>query len=738
MSTRTHTCTGVALAALLAVGVALTPTAAATAAPSPATATAVPAAAADDSVDDATVVPVHISGDPAKRWNLVVLGDGFTAGEMDQFDAAVERHLNVMWSLEPYRSYKNYINVYAVQIPSVDSGTSCEDGPNGTRLNTPLNMQFWSGCRTSGVERLLVMNNTAAKKYAALAPKADQILALSNSSLYGGAGGSYATASANNAMSALISPHELGHSFGKLQDEYDYYSRGVTTGDYTGGEPSSKHHTIMSVDQMAQTQSKWWRWLGDFSESGGVIDRYEGGQYYSTGIWRPSQHSMMKSLGFYMDQVSREIVAANISASISLVDQSTPTDAPVARDGKIYVDTVYPVYHALDVAWSVNGTEVSAVRGDRVVDMDAIKAKPGDVVQARIVDPTEFVRDPQLRESKMTETLSWTVGDQAFSGEDVAAGMIRRHSPNDAPVGAKDMLWVHTSHPNSDRQVIEWRIDQGTPGGALLARGPQLDLSTQQLPAGATVKVSVFDRTDRHAMAEVRWKVDNAAPGTEPEIGEAVSSDVDADGVRHYVADDTFTMDLKGTDDQDGYIVSEFRVDGDGWHHYYGWPSDSTAPFRFTPTGLNVDDLIYGNLGTDGISLSPFHERTPGYGTHEIEYRSIDAAGNIAGAGTFRVTVRDPKASVDPTLSATAFAQCRDGRIGVDVSVTNTGTDAVAATATGAIGSAALGSIAAGSTATATIGTDRLAVENGEITIAATGSTPVSITIPQNRYACHA
>ncbi|WP_417563215.1 M64 family metallopeptidase [Microbacterium sp.] len=732
MSTRAHTYAGVATAALLAIGVAMAPTAAVAAAPT----AAVPAATAYDTAD-ATVVPVHISGDPAKRWNLVVLGDGFTADEMDQFDAAVDRHLNVMWSLEPYRSYKNYINVYAVQIPSVDSGTSCEDGPNGARLDTPLNMQFWSGCRTNGIERLLVMNNTAAKKYAALAPKADQILALSNSSLYGGAGGSYATASANSAMSALISPHELGHSFGKLQDEYDYYNRGVTTGDYTGKEPSSKHHTIMTVDQMAQTQSKWWRWLGEFSESGGVIDRYEGGQYYSTGVWRPSQHSMMKSLGFYMDQVSREIVAANISASISLVDQSTPTDAPVARDGKISVDTVYPVYHALDVTWSVNGTDVPAVRGNRVVDVKAIKAAPGDVVEAKIVDPTDFVRDPQLRGDKMTEKLSWTIGDQAFSGEDAAANVIRQHSPNEAPVGDKDVLWVHTSHPNNDRQVIEWRIDQGTPGGALLARGPQLDLSTQKLPAGATVKVSVFDRTDRHAMAEVRWKVDNVAATTEPVIGEAVSSSVDADGVRHYVADDTFTMDLKGTDDQDGYVVSEFRVDGDGWHHYYGWPSDSTAPFRFTPTGINVDDLIYGNLGTDGISLSPFHKRTPGYGTHEIEYRSIDAAGNIADAGTFRVTVRDPKASVDPALSATAVAQCRDGRISVDLSVTNTGTAAVAATATGALGSATVGSIAPGATATATIGTDRLAVENGEITVAATGTTPVSITVPQNRYACH-
>ena len=72
-------------------------------------------------------------------------------------------------------------------------------GPTGPRLDTPLAMQFWSGCRSNGIERLLVMDNAKARSYAALVPQHDQILALANSSLYGGAGGSYATASADNA-----------------------------------------------------------------------------------------------------------------------------------------------------------------------------------------------------------------------------------------------------------------------------------------------------------------------------------------------------------------------------------------------------------------------------------------------------------------------------------------------------------------------------------------------------------
>lgn len=719
-----------ALTAVLAGSLTVAP--AALAAPAPAT---VAVTAAAYSVADANVVPVHISGDPDKRWNLVIMGDGYTAEQMHEFDEAVDRHVNVMWSIEPYRSYKNYINVYAIQIPSNDSGTSCEDGPQGARLDTPLSMQFWSGCRTSGVERLLVMNNTAARNYAALVPGYDQILALANSSLYGGAGGAYATASANNAMSALISPHELGHSFGKLQDEYDYYNRGITTGNYTGREPSSVHHTLLSVEQMTEQQVKWWRWLGEYSESGGVIGTYEGGLYYSTGVYRPSLHSQMKSLGFYMDQVSREVVAANISATISLVEDSTPTDSPVARDGMIYVDTVYPVYHALDVAWSVNGKAMSKFDGDRVVSVEKLRARPGDVVEATVVDNTDFVRDPQLRADKMTQVLSWTVGSQRVPARTVDANIITQHSPNTAPVGDQDVLWVHTSHPDHDHQFVEWRVDRGTPGGHLIGRGPHLELAGLNLPAGATVRAQVFDRRDRRDAAVVTWTVDNQAPSTEVVVGEALSSTVDADGVTHYTADETFTMDLIGRDENAGYVVREFRVNGDGWHNYYGWPNDPSLPFRFTPTGINVDDLVYGNLGTAGISLSPFHPRTPGYGTHEIEVRSIDAAGNIADADRFRVTVRQTGAQPNPALEATAFAHCRSGEVTIDVTVRNVSGGALNLGVTGEHGSAAVGTVAAGATGTTSIATGERSIENGQLTISAAGAS-VSVDIPHNRYAC--
>ncbi|MDG4759030.1 hypothetical protein [Micromonospora sp. WMMD710] len=55
-----------------------------------------------------------------------------------------------------------------------------------------------------------------------------------------------------------------------------------------------------------------------------------------------------------------------------------------------------------------------------------------------------------------------------------------------------------------------------------------------------------------------------------------------------------------------------------------------------------MDGLVYGNLGSGGLSVSPFAERSPGYGRHTIEYRGIDAVGNIGAAGAFVATLIPP------------------------------------------------------------------------------------------------
>ena len=69
-------------------------------------------------------MPLQVTGEPANRFNLVIMGDGYTEAEQAKFHADVDRQLNVMWSIEPYKSYRNYINVYRVEIVSGESGVA--------------------------------------------------------------------------------------------------------------------------------------------------------------------------------------------------------------------------------------------------------------------------------------------------------------------------------------------------------------------------------------------------------------------------------------------------------------------------------------------------------------------------------------------------------------------------------------------------------------------------------------
>ncbi|WP_233712691.1 M64 family metallopeptidase, partial [Kribbella turkmenica] len=303
----------------------------------------------------ATVVPIQVTGPAESRFNLVVMGDGYTAAELPKFREQVDKHLNVLWSIEPFKSYRNYLNVYAVEIPSPDSGVDCDPGLTSPKVDTPLQMGFWGGCNPNSVQRLLTVSSAAATQYAGLVAGTSaanrQILAIGNSDTYGGAGGTYATASGGNALSALITPHELGHSLGGLQDEYDYYARGDRGAPYQGPEPSSIHHSLLTEQQMLAQQKKWFRWLGEPSESGGTIGRYEGGMYAGSGVWRPSRHSMMKTLGYYFDQVSRERMTQRISSRANLFQGSTPA-GPVAPDQVVWLQTLHPVSHELDVTWT--------------------------------------------------------------------------------------------------------------------------------------------------------------------------------------------------------------------------------------------------------------------------------------------------------------------------------------------------------------------------------------------------
>jgi hypothetical protein len=566
------------------------------------------------------VVPIQVTGDPAARFSLVVLADGYTEAELPKFRAHVDKHLNILWSIEPFRSYRNYINVYAVEIASPVSGITC-DPAHRERRATPIGLNFDGGCQNPNA-RGIVLDAAPARRYAALAtPHFDQILVIANTDTYGGIGGSVATTSGGNSLGPLITPHELGHSLGRLQDEYTYRERGVRGGTYAGTEPNSAHHTLLTEEQMRAQQAKWWRWLGEESLSGGAIGRYEGGTYQVAGVWRPSKHSMMISVGYYFDQVSREQMVRRISAQVELISASTATNAPVGRSDVIWIEPAHPVYHDLTITWSIDGRALPNPNNSNTLDLRQHSLTAGaHTVSVVVVDSTPFVRDPAIRDSALTARRTWqvTAAGRAAPPPNAVAGATQ----TDRPVGGTDVIYVETPQP------VRWTLD-GQPQQTTSSR---FQLARQNLTPGThTLVAQAAGRT-------FTWRVDNSKPVVALAL-HGITTMLARDETRHAIARDSFWMQLEPTDDQPGYVVAEFRVNGDGWHHYYGWPdAPEGTPFLFTPRGTTIKELVYGSLSSEGLSPQPWEPREPGWGTHRIEYRAIDAAGNIGDARAVLVT----------------------------------------------------------------------------------------------------
>jgi IgA Peptidase M64 len=85
------------------------------------------------------------TGDPADRFDIVIIGEGFAAAETDAFDARADLLCHGLLSTPPFSSYRDRINVHAVSTVSVDSGITNVPAL-GTTKRTYLSAEgYWEG-----------------------------------------------------------------------------------------------------------------------------------------------------------------------------------------------------------------------------------------------------------------------------------------------------------------------------------------------------------------------------------------------------------------------------------------------------------------------------------------------------------------------------------------------------------------------------------------------------------------
>jgi len=162
------------------------------------------------------VVAIETNGDPALKVDLLVLGDGYTAAETDQFIARVRELVDQLFATSPFKERRSDFNVWALAPPSAQSGVSRPS--THTYRDTPLGVTY-DAFRSE--RYVLTVDNKSMRRIASSAPY-DFIEILTNTDTYGGGGiyGLYATAAANSDWAPYLVIHEFGHHFAGLADEY--------------------------------------------------------------------------------------------------------------------------------------------------------------------------------------------------------------------------------------------------------------------------------------------------------------------------------------------------------------------------------------------------------------------------------------------------------------------------------------------------------------------------------------
>lgn len=182
---------------------------------------------------------IHKNGDDKENFVIVIMGDGYTAGQQDQFleDATQKARGMLTWS--PYREYSDRINIYAVQAVSNESGIGVYGGKSP---DTYFHVKVYgkaAGFTNGGDERAKALRTELEENYLDEGANVGTIHILCNDTgSYGASVNplfSFSTNSEDNS-DGMVMAHETAHSIGGLGDEYERYTNKPNMSDTTDPE----------------------------------------------------------------------------------------------------------------------------------------------------------------------------------------------------------------------------------------------------------------------------------------------------------------------------------------------------------------------------------------------------------------------------------------------------------------------------------------------------------------------
>lgn len=261
--------------------------------------------------------------------NIVLLGDGFNAKDIasGKYLNDIKQEVEYFFGIEPYKTYRDYFNVYTAIPLSTESGIGTVNTIRYNRFNTTF---------TGGVG--LKADYDEVFDYALGAPTVNKsnlnqtlIIMVPNSTDYGGIcqmwedGSAIAFCPQSTYGYPLdtrgVIQHEAGgHGFGKLGDEYIYHNAFIDFCDCTCCGHVLEFNGAKSLgwfDNLELTgkmHSVGWSHLIFDDRYSDIVDIYEGGYMHNRGVFRSEPNSCMNNDIPYYSTISRESIVKRIKA----------------------------------------------------------------------------------------------------------------------------------------------------------------------------------------------------------------------------------------------------------------------------------------------------------------------------------------------------------------------------------------------------------------------------------------
>ena len=261
--------------------------------------------------------------------NIVLLGDGFNAKDIasGEYLNDIKQEVEYFFGIEPYKTYRDYFNVYTAIPLSTESGVGTVNTIRYNRFNTTF---------TGGVG--LKADYDEIFDYALGAPTVNKsnlnqtlIIIVPNSTDYGGIcqmwpdGSAIAFCPKSTYGYPLdtrgVIQHEAGgHGFGKLGDEYIYHNAFIDACgcsccghvlEFNGAKSLGWYDNLELTGKM---HSVGWSHLIFDDRYSDIVDIYEGGYMHNRGVFRSEPNSCMNNDIPYYSTISRESIVKRIKA----------------------------------------------------------------------------------------------------------------------------------------------------------------------------------------------------------------------------------------------------------------------------------------------------------------------------------------------------------------------------------------------------------------------------------------